>query len=183
MSSLIKKVIQGDKVATIAFYKLYNPKIIRYLFAKMPTVEDAQDIAQDVFMDALDSIAFLKNEDNVLSWLYKIAHNKMVDFYRRKKVKSIFLSTLPFLQLVDKEVHEPEFIFEKNKVRDRLEKTFTLLPLRQQKILRLHYEEGIPVKEISVQFTLSFKATESLLYRARQNFKKAYGRTEISFTT
>lgn len=177
MSSLIKKVIQGDKIATITFYKTYNPKIIRYLSKKLPYKEDAQDVAQDVFLDALDSISFLKNEDHVLSWLYKIAHNKMVDFHRRKKVKSLFLSQLPFLQLVDKEIHEPEFIFEKNKIRDRLEQAFTLLPIRQQRILKLHYEEGIPVKEISVRFALSFKATESLLYRSRQNFKKAYGRT------
>ena len=183
MSTLIRKVIQGDKAATILFYKTYNPKIIRYLSKKMPTLEDAQDIAQDVFMDALDSISFLKNEEQVLNWLYKIAHNKMADYYRRKKVKSIFLSQLPFLQLVDKEVHEPEFIFEKNKIREKLEHTFTLLPLRQQRILKLHYEENVSVKDISIQLSLSFKATESLLYRSRQNFKKIYGRTEISFTT
>ena len=181
MANLIEKILLGDKNATVAFYKLYSPKILFYLSKKLPRQEDAQEVLHDVFLEALDGLPLLKNKDNVLSWLYSIAHNEAVDFYRKRKIKSILLSQLPFLQLVASEITEPEFQFEKDKIKDRIEKTFSLISFRHQKILRMHYENGIQVKNLALAFNLSFKATESLLFRARQNFIKTYERTAVSF--
>ncbi len=181
MVTLIDKILQGDKSATVAFYKLYSPKILSYLSKKLPRQEDAQEVLHDVFLEALDALPLLRNRDNVLSWLYSIAHNETVDFYRKKKIKSILLSQVPFLQLVASEITEPEFQYEKDKIRDRIEKTFMCLSTRHQKILRLHYENGIQVKSLAPLFHLSFKATESLLFRARQNFIRTYGRISVPF--
>jgi RNA polymerase sigma-70 factor (ECF subfamily) len=110
------------------------------------------------------------------SWLYTIAQHKIADFYRRQKVKQLVISEIPFLQLIDNEVHEPEFIFEKNKIRDSIEKTFATLPQKYQIVLRLHYEDNLPIKQIAVILQLSAKATESLLFRARKKFNLAYER-------
>ncbi len=178
---MIEKILQGDKTATVAFYKLYSPKILFYLSKKLPRQEDAQEVLHDVFLEALDALPLLRNRDNVLSWLYSIAHNETVDFYRKSKIKSILLSQLPFLQLVANEITEPEFEYEKNKITERIEKTFALLSIRHRRILRLHYENGIQVKNLAPVFHLSCKATESLLFRARQNFIRTYERTAISF--
>lgn len=177
MPDCLKQIIRGDKKATYKFYRKYSPKILNYLIKRLPTAYDAQDIMQDVFFEAIDSLPLLRNETKALSWLYKIAHNKVVDYYRKKRIKTILLSQIPYLQLVDKEVHEPEFIFEKNKVRDKIEKVFSLLSWRHQKILRLHYERGMKLKEIANTFHLSLKATESLLFRARRRFIFIYERT------
>lgn len=182
MSSLIKKVIGGDKSATVTFYKTHAPKINAYLSKRLPH-ETVEEVLQDIFLEAIDGLNLLKREDCVLQWLYKIAHHKVVDFYRKKKMKYILFSQLPFLQIIDREVHEPEFIFEKNKIRDKIEKTFCLLPYHYQRILKLHYENEIPLKQIAAILNLSFKTAESLLYRARQKFRKTYERTRISYTT
>ncbi|MCL5435310.1 MAG: sigma-70 family RNA polymerase sigma factor, partial [Patescibacteria group bacterium] len=107
---------------------------------------------------------------------YKIAHNKTVDYYRKRKIKSILLSQVPYLDIVAAEINQPEFQFEKNKVKDKIESAFRSLPDIYRKILKLRYEEQMPVKQIAEVFNLSFKATESLLFRARQNFKLAYER-------
>ena len=104
----------------------------------------------------------------------------MVDFYRKKKIKSILLSQVPFLQIVASEINQPEFQFEKNKIRDNIELALRSLSAKYQKILRLHYEENVSVKTLAALFNLSFKATESLLFRARQSFKLAYERAAIS---
>ena len=101
----------------------------------------------------------------------------MVDFYRKRKIKSIVLSQIPLLQIMAQEIYEPEFQFEKKKVSDKIETTLKSLSENYQKILRLHYEEKIPVKELAIMFHLSPKATESMLFRARQSFKKAYVQT------
>lgn len=178
--SFIKRILNGDSKAVVQFYKSYSPKILAYLSKKLPRREDAQEATNDVFLEAIDSLSLLRKEENTSAWLYGIAHNKMVDFYRKKKIKSILLSQMPFLQIVASEMSQPEFQFEKNKIRDGIEAAFHGLSDNHRVILELHYKENIPVKEIAAMFDLSFKATESLLFRARQSFKLAYERAAIS---
>lgn len=174
MTSIIDAIIQGDKKAVRTFYLAFSPKILSYLQKRLPRKEDAQDIMQDVFFDALDSLHLLRNKDNILPYLYRIAHNKSADFYRKKKIKSLLFSQFPLLEQLRNEVHEPEFIYEKQRIRERMEKAFKHLSEKYRVILRLHYEEGLKVKEIAERFRMSFKATESLLFRARRQFIKAY---------
>lgn len=176
-ASLIKRILIGDSKAVVQFYKFYSPKILSYLTKKLPRKEDAEDLTNDVFLEAIDSLSFLQKEQNVSAWLYRIAHNKMVDFYRKRKVKSILLSQAPFLQIIANEISQPEFQLEKDAIRNRIEAALYGLSDNHRVILELHYEQEIPVKEIARTLNLSFKATESLLFRARQNFKLAYART------
>ncbi len=176
MTILIDRLLAGDKQATVLFYKEYSQSIFGYLKKRLPREEDAQEILHDVFLEALDALPLLRKKESITSWLYTIARNEVVDFYRKRKIKSILLSQIPFLQLVANEVNQPEFAYEKERVREHIEKAFTLVSLKHQKILRLHYEQGIQVKSLALMFNLSFKATESLLFRARQSFIRAYER-------
>lgn len=176
MSDLIRQILHGDPDAVAQFYKLYAPKIQKYLERKLP-IDDAKEITNDVFLEAIDALPTLKNQTNVQGWLYRIARNKIVDYYRKKKLRSYVFSTMPFLQLLASEMDEPEFVLEKNKVRDQIEATFHMISEKYRRILLLHYQEERPVKEIAVILRLSDKATESLLFRARQSFKETYGRT------
>lgn len=178
--SFIKRILAGDSKAVVEFYKSYSPKLLSYFLKRLPSHEDTQELTNDVFLEAIDSLSLLRKKESVLAWLYKIAHNKMVDFYRKRKIKSILLSQMPFLQIAAAEINQPEFQFEKNKIRDRIELALQSLSLSYQKILKLHYEDQVPVKELAVKLKLSFKAAESLLFRARQSFKLAYARIEVS---
>lgn len=175
MDALIEKIRRGDKEAIMAFYKDYSPLIARFLKRKVPP-EDAQEILNDVFFDAIDQLPLLKNTANVKAWLFRIAHNKSVDYYRKKKIKSILLSQVPYLEIVAKEIQDPEFIIEKERVRERIEKAMQMISVKYAIILRMHYEDGMRIKEIAGILNLSPKATESLLFRARAGFIKAYER-------
>lgn len=177
MQRVIEGVREGNPQAVSKFYKQNSGKILNYLIGKLPNKEDAEDLTNDVFLEAIDSLNFLSKEENLGAWLFKIAHNKMVDYYRKRKIKSILLSQIPYVELIAKEISQPEFQFEKNRIRDKIEKTFYQLSEKYQKILRLHYEEDMPVKQLSNEFKLSFKATESLLFRARKQFKVVYERS------
>jgi len=176
MNSLVKRMLSGDEQAVVEFYQQFSPSILRFLQKRLSN-EDAREILNDVFLDAIDSLPTLHKHSKLLPWVYRIAHNKMVNFYRKKKIKSVLLSKMPFLELVAKEITEPEFQLEKNEIRDKIEATFHSLSQRYQKILTMHYKKEISVKNIAVVFNLSPKATESLLYRARQSFIKEYERT------
>lgn len=175
MHYFVKKIIQGDEQAVVAFYREYAPRILRYLQKHLPK-EVVQEILNDVFFDAIDTLPILKKQTNLQAWLYKIAHNKMVDYYRKQKIKSFLFSQMPYLELIAKEMTQPEFILEKNRIRDTIEKTMKKLSQKYQQVLRMHYEEQLPVKQMALILDLSPKATESLLYRARQQFIKYYER-------
>jgi RNA polymerase sigma-70 factor, ECF subfamily len=176
--SFLQRIVAGDAYTAVNFYKLYSPKISLYLAKRLPSSEDAQEVTNDVFLEAIDSLSMLRDEKNILAWLYKIAQHKTVDFYRKRKIKSLLLSQMPFLQLVDAEVHQPEFQFEKNRIRDKIELAMHSLSYEYQQILKMRYEEQMPVKKIALILNLSFKATESLLFRARKSFMLAYEESE-----
>lgn len=174
MQNLIDDVRNGNPQAVSEFYKRSSGKILNYLLKRLPTQEDAEDLTNDVFFEAIDSLHLLKREENLQAWLFKIAHNKMVDYYRKRKIKSLLLSQIPYLEIIANEINQPEFQFEKNRVRDKIEHTLYQLSGTYQRILRLHYEENVPVKDMAVTLNMSFKATESLLFRARRKFQIAY---------
>lgn len=175
MKSLVKKILDGDEAAVVALYQTYSSQLLKYLQNRVPH-EEANEILNDVFLEAIDGMVMLKKDANLKSWLYKIAYNKTIDYYRKSKVKSILISQIPFLEIVDSEVHNPEFQMEKARLRERIEKALRSLSEKYRKILTLHYEDQLPIKKIAVVFELTPKATESLLYRARQSFIQAYER-------
>jgi RNA polymerase sigma-70 factor (ECF subfamily) len=165
-----------DENEIIAFYKEFSPRISRYLKRHLPKNE-VSEILNDIFFEVIDDIAILHKKDNLSAWIYKIAHNKVVDFYRKKKIKSFLLSQVPYLDLMAREITQPEFILEKNQLRDKIESSMRAISQKYRNILHMHYEEQMPIKKIALVLNLSPKATESLLYRARQHFMKAYERT------
>jgi RNA polymerase sigma-70 factor (ECF subfamily) len=165
-----------DEQAVVLFYQEYSPKILRYLKNHLP-LDEAKEILNDVFLEAVDSMPSIRKQTNLQAWLFKIAHNKMVDFYRKKKIKSFLLSQIPYLEIIAHEIHQPEFILEKNKIRDNIEAAMHNISEKYRSILRMHYEDQMPVKTIAMVLNLTPKATESLLFRARQSFIKAYERT------
>lgn len=175
MHDIVEKILQGESSAIETFYDTFAPKMQRYLQYRLPEHADIEAFTNDILLEVIDSLALFEKKSSLTSWVYKIAHNKLVDYYRKKKITSLLLSKIPFLELIAEEVYEPEFQFEKNKLRDRMEVALRSLSRKYRKILRLHYEEQKSIKEIAVILQLSPKATESLLFRARQQFKKVYG--------
>jgi RNA polymerase sigma-70 factor, ECF subfamily len=175
MNILIEKIIQGDEQAVITFYQKFSPRILRYLNQHLPK-EVAKEVLNDIFFEAIDALATLQKQTNLQAWIYKIAHNKMADYYRKKKIKSFLFSKMPYLELIAEEIHQPEFQLEKNRIREKIEETLHATSKRYQQILKMRYEEELSVKAIALTLNLSHKATESLLYRARQQFMKAYER-------
>ncbi len=171
--SLIDRIKLGEKAAILEFYKEYSPRIKLYLERRLKK-EDAHEILNDVFLDALDELPLLKHHDNILGWLYRIARNKTIDYYRKKKLKSVLFSQIPYLEFAAKEMTQPEFILEKERVRQKIEMVMSRISSKYAMILRMHYEDGMRIKEIALALNLSNKATESLLFRARMKFIKEY---------
>lgn len=177
MTSFIEQMLAGDPQAVELFYKTYSKGIFNFLKKKLPREEDAQEILNDVFLDAVEALPTVREHTFLQTWLYKIAQNKVANFYRKRKLKSFLFSQFSYLKIIAQEIDEPEFQYEKQELLLKLKMTLHNLSDKYQQILSLHYEEAMPIKQIALELSLSPKATESLLYRARQQFKKDYERT------
>lgn len=86
---LIQKCIEGDLNCYWKLYEKYIDKIYRFVYIKVTDVEVAEDITSDVFMTALNKISSFKIDENanVNAWFYKIAYNKVIDYYKSNKIE------------------------------------------------------------------------------------------------
>src|SRR3989338_2370672 len=77
-------------IDTVAFEKIYDdfaPKIFKFCYFRVSSKEEAEDIASHVFIRAWDHVAAGKEVTNVQGFLYRIATNLVIDFYRKHKEK------------------------------------------------------------------------------------------------
>jgi RNA polymerase sigma factor (sigma-70 family) len=171
---LIQKILFGDKKAVSRLYRYYQPKLLKFVLRKVAKVEDAEEIVQDVFIDALDSLPFFQYKSSLFSWLCAIAKHNLADFYRKQKIKRIVFSRLPFLRKMADEALSPEFAYEKKQLQQKFYTTLQNLPEGFTRILRLKYIDRLSVTEIAKTLGVSYKAAESKLFRARLAFQQEF---------
>lgn len=173
MEQIISEVLAGKPGAATRFYKSFAPKLRRYLVAKLPEGE-VEEILQDTFLSAFDSLPLYRGESSISTWLISIARHEVADFYRKKYVRAAVEKTAPLFENIVSEVLSPEFDYEKRRIEKRFFAAYRGLSKQYQDVLSYRYELSMSVKEIAERMELSFKATESLLYRARLAFKEEY---------
>ena len=85
---LIQKSIQGDHEAFGDLYQRYLDQIYRYVFYRVQTVEEAEDLTEATFIRVWEDLCGRKAKpaiQNFRAWVYRVAHNQVVDHYRKKK--------------------------------------------------------------------------------------------------
>lgn len=86
ISGLVKQARLGTETAFSELYDLYFQKIYKFIFYRVGHKETAEDLTEEVFLKAYKSLSGLKNDSLFESWLYQIARNKVIDYYRSKKI-------------------------------------------------------------------------------------------------
>ena len=173
MEKIIEEVLLGKKGAATMFYRQYSVKLRRYLGTKLPEGE-VEEILQDTFLSAFDSLSLYRGDSSVSTWLISIARHEVADFYRKRYVREVVEKTAPLFENMVSEILSPEFEWKKKKIEKRFFAVYHNLAKQYQDVLSYRYELSMSVKEIALRMDLSFKATESLLYRARLAFREDY---------
>ncbi|MCX7881097.1 MAG: RNA polymerase sigma factor [Patescibacteria group bacterium] len=171
---LVERIIKKDKRAIFLFYNQHKKLVFNFIYQRTKDYYLSEELTQDVFFDFLEGLRDFRFQSSLKTFLLAIAKNKTIDYFRKKKIKKILFSCLP-VHLVEglKKVFLEEEI-EKKELAFKIKKVFEKLPDDYQKILRLKYIDGEQVKQIAEKFKLGFKATESLLFRARKAFIKVF---------
>ena len=148
-----------------------------YRFVNHP--DDADDIAQEVFIQVYESLSHFRNEAELSTWIYRIAVNKSLDFVRRKKRKkrfgklvSLFGSEEKSKEIVLPAPGNPQVDLEDKERKQILNKAIDKLPDNQRTAITLSKIKGFSNKEIAEIMNLSLSAVEGLIHRAKKNLHK-----------
>jgi RNA polymerase sigma-70 factor (ECF subfamily) len=172
--AIVNQILSGNKKALYAFYKTYSPKLFSYIKSKVSRIEDAEEILQDSLLASLDAIRDYSGQSSLYTYIYSIAKHKVVDHYRRKKIKQIVFSKFPQVSQLVSLLASPEQKFDQKILKEKITRCFNLIKPKYQEVLKSKYQEDMTVGEIAAKTKETIKSVESTLFRARKAFIKVY---------
>lgn len=167
----LSQLILQEPRAVTRFYLTIRPKLERYFGTRVENHPDRDELVQDTILSILDSLPRYRGEAAFFTWVLSIAHHELVDYYRRKKIKTLLFSKLPFLERIVDKALGPQLRLEEIELKQKIAHTLENLGEGYAAVLRLRYIEGHSVAEIASRLGLSYKACESRLSRARLAFR------------
>jgi len=176
-TALLKRAKTYDPAALAELYDRYAPKMYAYFYHRVSNAALAEDLTGELFLRVLQAI---QNEqawrDSFTAWLYRIAHNLVVDHYRRQP-------PVPPRPL-DEDVVDPEHnltvIVEDALACERLQAALGRLTQDQQEVLALRFGEGLTARETARVMRKTTGAVEALQHRAVAALRRILAREESS---
>ena len=175
----IKSLINGDTSAYNTLLNEYQQKVFATCISFIPNKEDAEDVAQEVFLEVFKSIKKFKGNSKLSTWIYKISTNKCLEFIRKKNTKkrfaymqSIFENEIP----LDKtsfftEINHPGVILENKEKTIIIYKAINTLSESQRIVFTLAKIDDKSYQEIVEITGKSLSSVESIMFRAKKNLK------------
>jgi RNA polymerase sigma-70 factor (ECF subfamily) len=176
-SELIDLLKTKDRQAFKEIVETCQDMVYNTAIGYLQSSEDAEDVAQEVFIQVFESVASFKGESKLSTWIYRITISKCLDHLRRKKRKKRFA----FIQsLYGKNDHlmidPPDFFHPGVKTENKenaavLFKAIDQLPANQKTAFVLNKMENLSYREISEILNSTESAIDSLLQRAKKNLQ------------
>lgn len=161
---LVKRARNGEREAFGALYERHLDAIFRYLSYRLGTVEDAEDLTTNVFLRAWQNIdSYTWRGLPFLAWLYRIAHNLVIDFHRTNKTQWVDLETQ--WDLPDDALVPERQLTHDLQVRDVMTAMDELDTLHQE-VLTLRFLVGLSHREVAAILDKTEAAARVLQYRA-----------------
>ncbi len=169
--SLIRRAQQLDQTALTQIYEENFDRIYRYIALKIGDRTEAEDLTQQVFLNALQSISSYKSKGLPFSsWLYRIAHNQIVDHLRKvtRKASVPLDESLPIPDPVGDPKYEIEMKFEMEEVAVAAKK----LTPAQQEVISLRFASELSITECAGVMGKSEGAIKALQHSAIAALRK-----------
>ncbi|MBN1810936.1 MAG: sigma-70 family RNA polymerase sigma factor [Anaerolineae bacterium] len=167
--TLLEKAKAYDEKAIGELYDQYAPLIYNYLYHRVHNAQVAEDLTGDVFVRVLQAIQSSQFwHTSFRSWLYRIAHNLAIDYYRRQPTHPA--TALP----EDLAGHEddPDSAIAKQATKRRLHHAIRSLTPDQQLVLSLRFGEQLSAREVAEIMNKSIGAVEVQQHRALASLRR-----------
>lgn len=175
---IIKGLMDGDSLTFKELVEKYQLPVINTCLGIVHNRHDAEDIAQDVFVEIFRSVSGFRSDSKLSTWIYRIAVNKSINF-TRKRNRQKWLSSLEdfFDGKNEPEIHSslsdlPSSEIENQQMNQHLHKAIDTLPENQRIAFTLNKYDELSYKDISEVMNLTVSSVESLIHRAKTNLQK-----------
>ncbi|OGS20562.1 MAG: hypothetical protein A2252_09900 [Elusimicrobia bacterium RIFOXYA2_FULL_39_19] len=179
---LMLKVKTGDLSAFDLLLDSYEKPIINFIYRYIGSREDAEDLAQEVFLKVYRAVPYYEPRSKFSTWLFRIAHNVSIDYLRKNRNKRTLQVSQnnPDEEEKIRELYNPdepgaETLLENKQVREKVNSLLAKLPDKQKTALILRIYDDKSYLEIAAILACSVPAVEALIFRARETLKKQFG--------
>jgi RNA polymerase sigma-70 factor (ECF subfamily) len=164
---LVRRAKQRDPEAFTRLYENYFDKIYRYIVIKIGNETEAEDMTQQVFLNALQSISSFKWQGVPFSsWLYRIAHNQVVDYFRKKTKRPATFEDPPIYISDSNRDANPEKVTEHNLNMEQLLEASQQLTEAQREVISLRFTSDLSTAEVAKIIGKSTGAVKALQHSA-----------------
>ena len=168
--NLVRRAQQHDEEAFAELYEKYFDKIYRYISLKIGNRFEAEDMTQQVFINALNSISSFKWRGISFSaWLFRIAHNQVVDYLRKKSKQA---TALLDESLVSSDSN-PQLVVEHRLDIEQLVLATKQLTETQREVVSLRFAGELPIAQVAKVMGKSQGAVKALQHSAIVALRKS----------
>lgn len=178
-SELLQKVLNKEVHAFRLLVKQYQQKVFNTCNGFLHNKEDAEDIAQEVFVEVYQSIDQFRQESKLSTWLYRISVNKSLNHIKKNRknkllisLESIFSPGAEEIKSKITNIKSDEDNFEKRENALILHMAIESLSKNQRIAFTLNKYDDLSYKEIAEIMNISLSSVESLIHRAKLNLQK-----------
>ncbi len=164
----IDKIINGDANAFAALVDRYKFMVYTLAARILRNREEAEEVAQDVFVKVYGSLASFKGDSKFSTWLYAITYHMSLDYLKKRNRRMVTNSLDNFSE--SKMQHEGTILDDLTAFEEKqqLKKALEALPSDDGVLITLHYYEELSLKEISRIMAISPSTLKVRLFRARK---------------
>lgn len=170
LENLLNKAKNGETAAFGEIYNFFFKRIYTFIFFRVSHKETAEDMAEEVFLKAWSKIGSVSGAKSLEAWLYQIARNLTVDYYRSKK-QLVELKDIENTLAYDDTVLELMELNHKQAILNRLIKQ---LPPEYQQVLKLKFFEDLDNEVIAQTLNKSEGAIRVIQFRAISKLKELF---------
>jgi len=170
--SWVEQARAGDPEAVGWLYERYFDRIYRYIYLKIGDATEAEDITEQVFLKMLEAIGSFKWQgSSFASWLFRIAHNQIVD-HVRKQSRHPQVPLEPVGATLASHADDPHELAEQSDFRSHLKDCMEELTDLQAQVISLKFGGGLSNAEVAAIMQRTEGAVKALQHSALQNLNK-----------
>ena len=168
---LLERAKSYDVNALAEIYDHYEARIYSYIYHRVGSQPVAQDLTSQVFLRVREAIQYQRAwESSFSGWLYRIAHNLVVDHYRRRdRDTQVPIDDLPMLP---SHSESPELAAERALTAANLRGAINRLTEEQAQVVTLRFLEGLSITEVAEAMGKTEGAIKAMQYRAVSSLRR-----------
>ena len=185
-AALVSNYIQGDEAALSVLISRHQQRIYSFIYSKVYDRDVTEDIFQDTFIKVIRTLkrGGYNEEGKFLPWVMRIAHNLVIDYFRKNKRMPKFDNTGDFN--IFSVLGDPDLNAEKRIIKDQVEedvrKLIEELPEEQRDVLVMRIYKDMSFKEIAERTDVSINTALGRMRYALINLRKVIEKNNIILT-